>query len=98
MPATRLLNAIAQRVVDLQTDKRLTFPPITRDFPEVEVENLLAQLLGEKSPSQYRDEASDLAGELRCAKGEISDLEAEISSLKREIAALEDDLQEAEER
>ena len=87
MPATRILNTIAQRVVDLQTDKRLAFPDLKKDFTTEEIDNVLGQLLGYRQAPPDKDRVAELEEEVR-------DLESEKEDLEREVSRLESDLEE----
>ncbi len=98
MIPTKLLNEIIRRAEALKECQPSTFPPLSRDYHEQEIDWAVATLLGDKTSSQFRDEAADLAWDLRVAKDQIGDLERDIESLQAEIRGLEHDLAIANDR
>ena len=81
MIPTKLLNEIIRRAEALKESQPQTFPPVTRDFHQEEVDWALVALLGEAVPST---EVPELKAENLALERQIQSLTIEIRELKAE--------------
>lgn len=98
MHTTRLLNALAQRVVDLQAEKQLQFPSLRKDFNDAQIKDLLTQLLGfdvtvlTVDLTEVLDENDELKKENDSLRQEINSLQDEVEGLEKENDSLRADI------